>query len=278
MKKIICSSQQWAIVICLLLSTMISCSQPAYISPYSSLYAKQQFVIGYDSMPYRLLTPKNFDSSKKYPLIIFLHGSGERGNQNEDIILKHPGAFFANDSNRTNFPCFVLMPQCKQNSWWSNATKNSNSKDAVNGMFSFPLKDTITLDTKILIALIKAFSAKPYINNKKIAIGGLSMGGMGTFELLWRMPNFFSCAFPICGGGSVEKVNVKNSKNLPIKIFHGLADNAVKPIHSKRMYEALKRNKANVSLIEYQQVQHNSWVNAFAEPWLMEWIVTQEKK
>jgi predicted peptidase len=271
------AAQKITLGLLLVFFVSVTKAQPAFTSMYSHLFVKSFMVVEKDTIFYRLMSPKNIEKGKRYQLVVFLHGSGERGNDASDILLKHPGQFFANDTNRTNCPCFVLIPQCQPNSWWSNAIKNPNSKDSINGMYSFLPSDTITNDTRLLIALLKQFSKNKQVDSKRIAIGGMSMGGMGTFEMLWRMPNFFSCAFPICGGGAVEKVSA-SVKNLPIKIFHGLADNVVKPIHSQRMYNALQTKGANVELIEYKNVQHNSWVNAFAEPWLMEWIVKQKRK
>jgi predicted peptidase len=267
---------KYVLLICLYLAPKKTICQPNFVSPYGNLFLKSFSVFNGDTIFYRLLSPANFNAKNKYPLIVFLHGSGERGNDASDILLKHPGAFFANDSNRSKYPCFVLIPQCRPNSWWSNAIKNADSKDSVNGVFSFPNRDTITNDTRLLMELLKDFATKKNIDKKRIAIGGMSMGGMGTFELLWRMPKLFSCAFVICGGGITEKVSAQIT-GLPIKIFHGLADNAVKPIHSQRMYQALLQKRAKAQLIEYPNVQHNSWVNTFAEPWLMQWIVKQKR-
>jgi predicted peptidase len=267
----------FSLVFILFISASVTQAQPAFKSIYGDLFIKSYLIVENDTIFYRLLPPKNVEKSKRYPLIVFLHGSGERGNDASDILLKHPGQFFANDTNRTNYPCFVLIPQCRPNSWWSNTIKNPKSKDSINGMYSFLPSDTITNDTRLLIALLKQLSKNKQVDSKRIAIGGISMGAMGTFEMLWRMPNFFSCAYAICGGGSVEKISA-SVKNMPIKIFHGLADNVVKHIHSQRMYNALQTKGAKVELIEYKNVQHNSWVNAFAEPWLMEWIVKQKRK
>ena len=103
------------------------------------------------------------------------------------------------------------------------------------------------------------------------------MGGMGTFELLWRKPGFFAAGFPMCGGGDPAKVNIY-AKNFPIWIFHGSNDPIVPVSNSRLMVNALKNAGANVTYSEYPGVGHNSWDNAFAEPQLLDWIFAQERK
>ena len=103
------------------------------------------------------------------------------------------------------------------------------------------------------------------------------MGGMGTFELLWRKPHFFAAAIPICGGGDPSKVSAY-SKNYPVWVFHGSADPVVPPSNSRLMVNSLKAAAANVKYTEYEGVAHDSWTNAFAEPELLEWLFKQELK
>ena len=103
------------------------------------------------------------------------------------------------------------------------------------------------------------------------------MGGMGTFELLWRKPKFFAAAIPICGGGDPSKVNVY-AKNFPVWVFHGDSDPVVPVSNSRLMVKELKKAGANVKYTEYPGVGHDSWTNAFAEPGLLDWVFDQEKK
>ena len=114
------------------------------------------------------------------------------------------------------------------------------------------------------------------INNRQIYIGGLSMGGMGTFELLWRKPNFFAAAFPICGGGNTSSASIYG-KDFPIWIFHGDKDPVVDVNDSRQMVEALKTAGAKVKYSEYPGVKHDSWKKAFAEPQLIAWLFSQHR-
>jgi predicted peptidase len=102
------------------------------------------------------------------------------------------------------------------------------------------------------------------------------MGGMGTFEILWRKPGFFAAAFPICGGGDPAKVSTYGHQ-YPIWVFHGDKDNVVLPSNSRLMVGALKSVAADVQYTEYPGVFHNSWDNAFAEPALLPWLFKQTK-
>jgi len=103
------------------------------------------------------------------------------------------------------------------------------------------------------------------------------MGGMGTFEILWRKPNFFAAALPICGGGDPSKVPLYANK-FPIWIFHGNKDPVVTVSNSRLMVNALKAADAKVIYSEYPGIQHDSWKNAFAEPDLLKWLFAQKKK
>ena len=101
------------------------------------------------------------------------------------------------------------------------------------------------------------------------------MGGMGTFELLWRKPGFFAAAFPICGGGDPAQVKAY-ARKFPIWVFHGDKDNVVLPSHSRVMVNALKAARAKVKYTEYPGVGHNSWDNAFKEPELLGWLMKEK--
>jgi predicted peptidase len=135
-----------------------------------------------------------------------------------------------------------------------------------------PIGKSLGLVSKLMDSL----AAGSDVNPRKVYIGGLSMGGMGTFELLWRKPGFFAAAFPICGGGNPEKVN-EYALNFPIWVFHGDKDPTVKVSNSRVMVNALRKAGAQVKYSEYPGVLHNSWNNAFEEPDLLPWLFSQSK-
>jgi len=226
-----------------------------------------------DSLPYRLLLPIGYDKSKEYPLILFLHGAGERGNDNSSQLV-HGAALFANDSVRRQFPAIVIFPQCPQNSFWSNV---QFVQDTTTGqrIFNFQNGREPTQAMILLLQLLNTVQRDYAVDSKRIYVGGLSMGGMGTFEIVSRRPQVFAAAFPICGGGSVEAA--KRMKHPAWWIFHGAKDDVVPPSLSVAMAAALRQAGAKPKLTLYPQANHNSWDNAFAEKDLLPWLFSQHK-
>lgn len=241
----------------------------------SSLYKRAQFVYGKDTLNYRILYPSDYDVDKKYPLILVLHGAGERGSDNNAQLL-HGSKLFLDSAIRKDFPAFVVFPQCPADDFWANIKREPGTKDSLGG-FGFISSPRPRKALGLVSALMDSIAQTPQINTKKMYIGGLSMGGMGTFELLWRKPKFFAAAFPICGGGDPAKVNIY-ADNFPVWIFHGDADPVVPVSNSRVMVNALRKAGAKVKYSEYKGVGHDSWNNAFAEKDLLKWLFEHEAK
>ena len=127
-----------------------------------------------------------------------------------------------------------------------------------------------------LLGLIDQWLDKPFVDKHHIYVGGLSMGGMGTFELLRRKPELFAAAFPICGGDNTQNAKIY-AKKVPLWVFHGAKDNIVQPEHSIIMVEAIKAAGGNPKFTLYPNDGHNSWDHAFAEPDLMAWLFSHKK-
>ena len=236
-----------------------------------SFFQKKWLVQGGDTLPYRLLLPENYDHTKKYPVIFFLHGAGERGNDNEKQLV-HGAKIFLRDSIRKKYPAIVVFPQCNTNSYWSNVLRVYDDNSRV---FHFTKDEQPTRYMELLNQLV-GFVMETYpVNEKQVYAGGLSMGGMGTFELVYRNPGLFAAAFPICGGAN--KKTARHMKNVNWWIFHGAKDDVVPPLHSEKMVESLKKEKAKVKFTLYPEANHNSWDPAFAEPKLFEWLFIQAK-
>jgi predicted peptidase len=214
--------------------------------------------------------------NKKYPVILFLHGAGERGTDNEKQLV-HGAKLFADSANRIKYPAFVIMPQCPDSDFWARIKKNEAPDADTLGGFEFVSDEPMGKSLGLVVNLIDSFAKTRQVNTKKIYLGGLSMGGMGTFELLWRKPGFFAAAFPICGGGDPSKVGIY-ANQFPIWVFHGAADPVVPVSNSRLMVNSLKSAGADVKYSEYPGVKHNSWDNAFAEPELLDWLFKQERK
>lgn len=232
----------------------------------NNAFEKKIFIFGRDSLPYRILYPENYDKSKEYPLFIFLHGSGERGCDNEKQLI-HGSSMFTKAENRQLFPSIVVFPQCPQNGYWAPIQESENG-------FSFVNSKKPTEPMQLVIRLIKQLKKTETVDPKRLYVAGLSMGGMGTFDLICRKPKMFAAAVSICGGVNVERL-YKVTK-MPIRIIHGDADKAVSIDYSQKAYDKLKANGAtNVELIVFEGVGHNSWDSAFKMDDFLKWIYSK---
>lgn len=236
------------------------------------LYEKHLLVQNTDTLPYRLLLPENYDASKKYPLIFFMHGAGERGSDNE-IQLVHGARLFLKEDVRKNFPAIVVFPQCPKHSYWSSVKMQPDQSGK--RTFSFSRNTEPTIAMKMANDLLHQVIKQYRVQKKKVYVGGLSMGGMGTFEIAWRNPKLFAAAFPICGGG--DPATAKDIRKINWWVFHGAKDDIVPPAYSETMVTALKAAKADVKYTLYPNANHNSWDPAFAEPDLLPWLFSQKR-
>ncbi len=222
-------------------------------------------------LPYRIFLPKNDTDSETGTMnsprrmLVFLHGSGERGADNT-AQLKHGKAFFermAQDHNTA-----VLVPQCPENLSWHNGYSQTT---AWGRDYHYPKKAAPNKVLDVLERLIDSVAEVQKIDASQISVGGLSMGGMGTLELLRRRPEFYKRAFVICGGahGAVAR----QIGRTPVWFFHGEEDKIVSPKYAKRLYRKLKRKGIQTKLTLYPGVNHNSWDLAFEDQQLIPWLV-----
>jgi predicted peptidase len=225
-----------------------------------------------DTLPYRILFPENYDRQKHYPLLVFLHGAGERGNDNEKQ-LTHGASLFLKPENRKNFPAIILFPQCAADHYWSSVQIDRSSMPLVlNFDYSKPPTGSLTS----VIELVRKISRQENVRKSSVYIVGLSMGGMGTFEAVYRYPKLFAAAIPICGGGDSARYD-NRVRNIPFWVFHGDKDGVVEVNHSRRMVNRLEALKARVKYTEYTEVNHNSWDFAFAEPGFLPWLFSHKR-
>ncbi|MBA4197127.1 MAG: phospholipase [Chitinophaga sp.] len=215
-----------------------------------------------DSLLYRFLFP-DANRSRKYPLVIFLHGSGERGNDNE-AQLKWGVTNFATDYNLKMHPAFVIAPQCPANQSWG----NSNFPDLT-------LKPTPTKQFELLVELIKETVQKFPIDTNRIYITGLSMGGIGTFDIIARYPHLFAAALPVCGAGDTSYA--AKTAHIPMWIVTGAEDPSVNPNLTLKMLQALVNAGAKPGYTQYPEVGHFSWIAAYSDPLIIEWLFRQHK-
>ena len=235
-----------------------------------ALFKKHMFIFENDTLNYRILKPLNYQSNKKYPVHLFLHGIGERGNDNHSQ-LKHGADLFLKKENRENFNSWVIFPQCSKDNRWDKLPSD---------LLNINLKNEISKPSKslgLVISLMDGFIKKKQVDKQKIYVTGLSMGGMGTFEILIRRPNMFAAATPICGDGVPELVKLF-AKKVPVWIFHGSDDKTVSAKHSLKMAKAILDSGGSPKMTLYENTGHDSWNNAFAEKDFLKWIHSKSKK
>ncbi|MES2387518.1 MAG: PHB depolymerase family esterase [Bacteroidota bacterium] len=227
----------------------------------SAIYKGSQGVL-----PYRLLLPAKVKDGKKYPLVINLHGSGERGGDNV-VQLMYIKDLYLNPKNRKKFPAYVLAPQCPaEQRWASYSFRNPNWK----------YDPTPTGPMQNLMELIKETMEKYPIDPQRVYVTGLSLGGNGTFDIVARNPGKFAAAAPVCGWGDSTYIDPL----LPTQwwIFHGSVDAAVPVGLSRAMYKAIKAKGGKVKYTEYPGVNHDSWKPAYKEKKFLKWMFSKKLK
>jgi len=209
-------------------------------------------------LKYRLLFPDALQ--RKLPLVIFLHGSGERGDDNE-AQLKWGVQQFASDESLKHYPAFVAAPQCPENDQWS----------AYDGKYKDKPTKTMELVRGMIDDLIKTYP----IDENRIYITGLSMGGFGTFDAMARYPDLFAAGVPVCGSGDPN--TVERFKDIPIWIYTGAEDDVVLPERTVKMFNALMDAGAKPGFTQVPEVGHFSWIAAYSDELLIEWMFRQRR-
>ena len=202
---------------------------------------------------YLIQVPQAESDSSGYPLMLFLHGSGERGTDIE-LIKKHGPPSFVDENS--DFPFVLLAPQCKEEERWNSWA---------------------------LIRLIEDVKTKVNIDTNRIYVTGLSMGGEGTWHIAQALPEMFAAIAPICGGSRRDLTDIYRIKDMPVWAFHGEDDEVVLLKETKRLVEALEQIDADVTLTVYPETGHDSWTETYKNPDLYTWLLShvkgnQEKK
>lgn len=226
-----------------------------------------------DTLLYQLLSPQADRFEKRMPLVIFLHGAGERGDDNTKQ-LTHGASTFLNEKNQKQFPAYVVFPQCPESDYWSSVKIDRTQMPL---QLDFNYERPLTKSLQLVVSLIRKLIDEKPIDPKRIYVVGLSMGGMGTFEIIHHYPELFAAAIPICGGGDALQFN-KRAARIPLWIFHGDADGVVKVDYSRTMLNRIQKYNKDVRYTEYKGVNHNSWDYAFQEPDFLSWLFDKQKK
>jgi len=198
---------------------------------------------------YYLYCPQNFDE-EKLPLIVFLHGAGERGNGTTELEKVKVHGLPKYLSEGKEYPAIILAPQCPQGMVWNNLI--------------FALKELID-------NIIESYN----VDTDKVSISGISMGGFGTWEMGISYPELFSAIAPVCGGGMSWRC--ENLKNMPIWAFHGDMDDVVPLKNSVEMVDAVNKIGGNAKLTIFHNVGHNSWEETYTATNVVEWLISKNK-
>lgn len=252
-------------ILLLILISVISFTAKKVSAQAPSRFSYEKFIQNGDTLLYRQLFP-DYDTLRKYPLVIFLHGSGERGNDNE-AQLKWGVGNFAIDEAMKLYPAIVIAPQCPSGQGWSNFSNTNKG--------NMKLQSSPSRSMKLLIALIQSVEKNLPIDTNRVYITGLSMGGFGTYDAIERYPNMFAAAVPVCGGGDLSQAAA--IAHIPMWIFHGAEDAAVNPEYSLQMANALNKAGAHPGLTMYPETGHFSWIAAYSDPAMMAWLFRQHK-
>jgi predicted peptidase len=249
---------------------------PVALFAQREVFEKKTFHRAGHTLLYRILYPKGYNHSRAYPVFTFLHGSGERGDDNE-AQLTHGGDLFANDSVRNTFPAIVIFPQLPKDSAWRHITSTVDTSSITGQKVNFSLSSRPTTPALLVKLLLDSLVSSKVGDSRRMYIGGLSLGGFGTFDMIERYPGFFAAAVPMCGGGDVNLAK-RFAKKTALWIFHGDKDPAVDVKYSRQYYDALKKLGADVRYTEYPGVGHNSWDYAFKEKQLLPWVLSKAKR
>ncbi|MDD2716171.1 MAG: alpha/beta hydrolase-fold protein [Candidatus Wallbacteria bacterium] len=228
-------------------------------------FSAEVFFFGGHSLPYRIHVPLNGTKSG-LPVILFLHGSGERGSDNQITLVNGPLKILE-FTIRKKMPAIIIVPQCPADLRWVDVDWATDTHEMpVN--ISWPLD----LAVKLADSVIESRQA----DKSRFYLTGLSMGGFGTWDLLQRMPEKFAAALPLCGGGDT-KLAAKVA-TVPVWAFHGSVDTTVKPVRSRSMVEAVKGAGGSIKYTEYQGEGHNVWAQTYASSEVLLWLFDQKLK
>ena len=198
-------------------------------------------------LKYVIRYPQGFSESEKYPVLLFLHGAGSRGD-NLDNVIANP--FFTLTDQHEQFPFVCVAPFCSKNTWfdlWEHLEK-----------------------------LVVEVSNLPFADKSRIYLMGASMGGYGTWQLAMSMPEYFAAIVPICGGGMYW--NIGRIKDVPVWAFHGAKDTTVLVEESVKMVNALNDNGGNAKLTIYPENGHDAWSDTYSNPDVFAWLLQHTKK
>lgn len=237
-------SKLFFIAILIVAINFLGCSNSSVVKMNEGKQTAQSFEGKYQKevkLNYLLYLPKDYEQKDKVPLLLFLHGAGERGD-NLELVKVHGPAKLVEQGK--DFPFVIVSPQCPKDQRWNPAD---------------------------LIALLGHIISKYKIDESRIYVTGLSMGGNGTWKLAAEIPNRIAAIIPICGWGDPFAATMMGK--LPVWVFHGAKDVVVPLKSSEEMVEVMKRNGGEVKFTVYPEANHDSWTETYNNPEIYEWLL-----
>jgi predicted peptidase len=262
---------------CTFAALLIGAQASAYAAPQQTVFipsdkdsgrvyaSKLTFILDSDTLPYRFIEPLG-TRKKKYPLIVYLHGSGARGNDNEKPLQRLP-AVFTDSVARTKYPCYILVPQCPEKDVWVNFPDFPQSLSAT----AEP-----TPSGRMVLQLIRHLIADERIDADRIYLTGYSMGGEGTYDLLSREPELFACGVPLAAVADTSKAGA--IKHIPLWAFHGEEDKVNGIQYDQWMIDALRQHGGHPRFTPLPGIGHNCQNEAYTTPGLWQWMFEQHRK
>jgi predicted peptidase len=246
--------------------TAFTCTFTTILNAGEEFAAKVYSSPNGSNLNYRIYIPKDIDPEKRYPLVLFFHGAGERGNDNSRQLI-HGAQDILAYTKTSETPAIIIAPQCPEGQQWVNTPWSALSH-------TMPAKPSKSMQLAIDL-LNESIKTLPMDKNQVYA-AGLSMGGFGTWDIIQRYPDLFAAAIPVCGGGDIAQA--PNLTKLPIWAFHGGADTTVKTVRSRDMIDAIKKAGGKPKYTEYEGVGHDAWSRTFSNDDVMNWMFSQKKK
>lgn len=203
-----------------------------------------------DKLNYMITTPTGYTKDEKLPLIVFLHGAGERGDDINKVKIYCAPKLFCKDQDYGGERVIVLAPQCPYNLTW----------------YDFKWD---------VIKLINDVCEEYNVDKDRVTLTGISMGGFGTWEIAMQVPDMFAAIAPLCSGGMSWRS--WSLTKMPIRVYHGRRDGTVPFAYSELMVNAIKAQGGNVDFIVYDDLDHNCWDRAYEESDLIHWLANAKR-
>ena len=222
-------------------------------------------------IPYRIRRPADLAPDESVPLVIFLHGAGSRGDDNQKQLGWFPESWVTESRLGGRHRAVIFAPQCPTGGRWASVGVDAEGERKIDASLS------PTVPMQAVMKKIRELVADPAIDPSRVYLTGLSMGGFGSWDLVSRHPEWFAAVVPICGGGDPSFANRIADSGVPIWTVHGDADRVVPVSLTRAMVRAIRRADGRIGYTELPGVRHDSWRFGYGPEGPMEWMLAQRR-